>query len=119
MFRYQKHIILLQYTRILLILVEAENKDMIYQVIDKIPENTLKGLDQKNKDEINKLKHYLSKKSNPEECKRIKKLRSSLSHLYIAYIGGRALRLTFTINVNTHKIVLVGISNRQYQQKKR
>ncbi|MDQ4074067.1 MAG: hypothetical protein M3162_07155 [Thermoproteota archaeon] len=99
-------------------MVAIENKDEIYQVIDKIPEDKLRGLDQKNKDEINKLKQYLSKRPIPEECKRIKKLRSSLSHLYIAYIGGRALRLTFTINLNTHKIVLVGISNRQYQQKK-
>jgi mRNA-degrading endonuclease RelE of RelBE toxin-antitoxin system len=82
-----------------------------YTIKCNIPENRLKGF-KNHISEITNLKTYLSKALNPSECKRVKQLQKPISYLFEAHIGHQGLRLTFTINDDTHKIFIEDINTR-------
>lgn len=96
----------------LLLDVDEDKSQINYEIIDNIPEKSLKGLSPTIIQEIKHLKFYLSKTNSSCYNKRIKRLQKPLDYLYYAYVGHTSLRMTFEINHNTQKIILKNISTR-------
>lgn len=92
--------------------MDIKEKNQLYTIICKLSEKDIKGLSLSNKREILFVKNYLSTSLTPTKCKRVKQLRSSVSNFYERYIGDKALRLTFTINEDTHKLFIEEINTR-------
>jgi mRNA-degrading endonuclease RelE of RelBE toxin-antitoxin system len=101
-----------------LLLLDINQKEDIYRIDCNITHDKIKGLNRNNRSEIINLKDYLRKSSYPSQCRRVKKLRHPRFILYMAYIGNKAMRLTFTINDNSRTIVISDITTRTMAFKK-
>lgn len=93
--------------------MDKKHENTYFKIINRIPKNELKGKSSTIIQEINSIKEYLEK-TNPSNYNgvTIKQLKPPLYPLYEAYIGDKALRLTFCINLNTNKITLKNLMTR-------